>query len=305
MTDRRRPWAEEIGLSEPVARSAIEAAFPELAPARLTPLVPGWDHHIWRVNEEYVFRFPRRHMAIPTLDAEVAVLPALADRLPLEVPRLCFHGEPGHGVSTPFVGLSWMAGATACRVEADDDARAAWAEPLGRFLRALHDTPLPANTPGDTLQRADLVRRTLPTQRRFAELAASSDDERVGRARERFEAFDPRALPQPPSCLVHGDLYPRHVVVGEAGALAGVIDWGDAHEGDPSLDLSIAFTLLPASSHAAFRGAYGGVGDTAWERARWKALFYGAVLVPYGRDTDDPAIEAVGWRALEVATAAP
>ena len=42
-----------------------------------------------------------------------------------------------------------------------------------------------------------------------------------------------------------------------------------------------------------------------YARGRWKALFYGAGLVPYGRDTNDAAIEAVGWRALETATTAP
>ncbi|MGE0190543.1 MAG: phosphotransferase [Planctomycetota bacterium] len=305
MPDPRRPWAEEIPLDEATARAALEAAFPELAPASLTALVPGWDHHIWRVNDDYVFRFPRRHMAVPTLEAEAAILPALDDRLPLAVPRLLFRGQPGYGVTAPFVGLSWLPGTTACRVAVEDEVRATWAAPLGRFLRALHDTPLPTKTPGDTIHRADLVRRTPVTKRRFAELAAACDDERVHAAFRRFEALDPEALPAPPSCLVHGDLYPRHVVVDDGGALAGVIDWGDAHQGDPSLDLSIAFTLLPTSSHAAFRAAYGGVDEIAWARARWKALFYGVVLVPYGRDTDDPAIEAVGWRALEVAAHAP
>ncbi|MCA9314973.1 MAG: phosphotransferase [Planctomycetes bacterium] len=305
MTDPRRPWAEEIALSEPVARAAIEAAFPDLAPAQLTPLAPGWDHHIWRVNEQYVFRFPRRHMAIPTLEAEAAILPVLANRLPLEVPRLCFHGEPGHGVSTPFVGLSWIAGSTACRFDASEEQRAVWAAPLGRFLRALHDTPVPANAPGDTIHRADFVRRTPMTCARLGELASSTGDARARSALARFEAIDPTGLPPAPPRLVHGDLYPRHVVVDDAGALAGVIDWGDAHEGDASLDLSIAFTLLPVSAHDAFRAAYGGADDVVWERARWKALFYGAGLVPYGRDTNDAAIEAVGWRALETATTAP
>lgn len=96
-----RPWAEEIPLPAAAARAAIEARFPDLAPARLEPLPAGWDHHIGRVNEAWVFRFPRRHIAVPLLEAERQVLPALADGLPLAVPSIERWSPPWGDIVTP------------------------------------------------------------------------------------------------------------------------------------------------------------------------------------------------------------
>jgi hypothetical protein len=52
-------------------------------------------------------------------------------------------------------------------------------------------------------------------------------------------------------CLVHGCLYSRHVIVEPSDAesdedarLAGIIDWGDVHAGDPSGDLACAWSLF-------------------------------------------------------------
>jgi aminoglycoside phosphotransferase (APT) family kinase protein len=102
---------------------------------------------------------------------------------------------------------------------------------------------------------------------------------------------------------VHGDLHPRHVIVGPRGELAGVIDWGDSHAGDPALDLAIAFTFLPRDARETFRVAYGAVDDASWDRARFRALHYGAHLTRYGKTVGDLAMLLVGERALRAAAA--
>src|SRR4029077_8374132 len=38
--------------------------------------------------------------------------------------------------------------------------------------------------------------------------------------------------------LTHGDIGPEHVLITDAGDLAGVIDWGDLAVGDPVVDLA-------------------------------------------------------------------
>jgi aminoglycoside phosphotransferase (APT) family kinase protein len=81
-----------------------------------------------------------------------------------------------------------------------------------------------------------------------------------------------------------------------------VIDWGDAHLGDRALDLSIAFSFLPPAARPAFRAAYGPIDDATWDRARFRALFYGVVLVEYGLGIGDEAIRAAGAYALRAAS---
>ena len=95
-------WTAECVVSADLARSLIEGQFPTLAPARVQLLGAGWDNTAFRVNEGYVFRFPRRAFAVQFLEAETHLLPALAPRLPLRIPTPTFVGRP----TDTYPGLS-------------------------------------------------------------------------------------------------------------------------------------------------------------------------------------------------------
>src|SRR6516164_1241820 len=99
-----QPWSAEFVVSADLARSLIEAQFPHLAPARVEALGVGWDNSAFRVNDAYVFRFPRRQIAVPLLGVEAGLLPALAPRLPLPVPAPTFLGRPTEAYPWPFAG---------------------------------------------------------------------------------------------------------------------------------------------------------------------------------------------------------
>jgi aminoglycoside phosphotransferase (APT) family kinase protein len=87
-------WDPERVVSMAAARELIERQFPELAPATISPLGEGYDNTVYLVNERYVFRFPRRQIAVDLLCAEGRLLPKLADRLPLPVSKPLFFGSP-------------------------------------------------------------------------------------------------------------------------------------------------------------------------------------------------------------------
>ena len=73
-----KPWSPERVVSVELARELIEAQFPQLSPARVAALGEGWDNSVFSVNGEWVFRFPRRQIAVPLIERELRVLPALA-----------------------------------------------------------------------------------------------------------------------------------------------------------------------------------------------------------------------------------
>ena len=75
-------WSADIDIGAPLARSLIESQFGRLAPARLEPFGEGWDNAAFLVNDQWVFRFPRRKVAAPLQETEMRVLPAIAKRLP-------------------------------------------------------------------------------------------------------------------------------------------------------------------------------------------------------------------------------
>jgi aminoglycoside phosphotransferase (APT) family kinase protein len=170
---------------------------------------------------------------------------------------------------------------------------------LGRFLRALHDTPVPAGVPGDRIGRTDLRRRAAMVPEKLARAGVSGAG--VAQAVATVRHLAETAPHAGPPRLVHGDLYVRHLLLDEARAPCGVIDWGDVHAGDPALDLSLAFTFLPEPARGALLDAYGPVDDDTLARARFKALFYAATFLEYGRARQDADLVRAGETALRFA----
>jgi aminoglycoside phosphotransferase (APT) family kinase protein len=87
-------WTAEVVIDEGLVRRLL-AQFPELEIRSLRRLAEGWDNSVWVVDERFAFRFPRRAIAIPGIEREIAVLPTLAPLLPLPVPCPVFVGDPG------------------------------------------------------------------------------------------------------------------------------------------------------------------------------------------------------------------
>jgi aminoglycoside phosphotransferase (APT) family kinase protein len=308
MRDRRQEgamtpaWSAERTVSADLARSLIEAQFPSLAPAAVAPLGVGWDNTAFLANEAHVFRFPRRQIAVPLLDLEARLLPALARRLPLAVPVPTFLGRPTDAYPWPFAGYPLLPGRDAPAAALDDSERSAAAEPLGRFLAALHAVPADEaarlGAGPDSLDRLNIASR-VPRAReildRFTHVGLIDD---AGRFAALLDVVPTRYAARADT-LVHGDFYARHLLVGPDRRLAGVIDWGDIHLGDPAVDLMIAHVFLPPSAHVAFRAAYGLVGDVAWRLARLRGLWHTLQVLGYAHDVGDADLLWEARRALD------
>ena len=288
-----QPWIPDIDVTVSLARSMIEAQWPELAPVRVEPFGVGWDNTAYLVNEAYVFRFPHRRIAAPLMDAEIAVLPHVAPALPLPVPDPIFAGRPGGDYPWSFAGYRLLPGRPAPDAALDDAGRTRLAEPLAHFLACLHAIPLePAYNLGldiDLLGRIDPEKR-IPTARTalndvqqrglmpdLQPLVAFVDD--IARRHEAEEPAHTASL-----VLVHGDLYAAHLLIDASGALSGVIDWGDLHAGNPAADLMIAHLFLPPSAHPVFRAAYGQIPEADWRMARFRAVYHASVVAAYSHD---------------------
>ncbi len=68
-------WAAECIVGAAQAAELIGAQFPGLRGAQVEPLATGWDNTVFLVGSGLVFRFPRRAVAVPGLQREMAVLP--------------------------------------------------------------------------------------------------------------------------------------------------------------------------------------------------------------------------------------
>lgn len=271
-----KPWAPERIVDARLARELVGERF--FTPRSVEPMGEGWDNTVFLVDSEWVFRFPRRELAVALLTNEARLLPSLAPRLPLPVPRLEFFAEGGgEPFPWPFAGYRLIEGQTTDDADPGDDARRSAAPILGNFLRILHAQSDEA--PPDALGRTDAVKLR-----------------RLLRERLPLVGVDPPAWIDEPidapasATLVHGDLHPGQVLFHQ-GRMSGIIDWGDAHRGHPGVDLAIGWSLLPPLARPAFRAAYGPIDEGTWKLARLRALHLSTALAAYAQDKGDIGLQ--------------
>ena len=297
-----KPWLAENAVSKDLARALIEEQFPEFAPARLELVGVGWDNSMWRVNGEFAFRFPRREIAVPLLQAECMVLPRIADRLPLGIPVPEYCGTSAGGYPWPFSGCRWIEGRTACRAGLSSRDRHRVAAPLAQFLRALHsidaEQARAIGAAPDTFGRLDVERRGKKAAEQIREGVERGLIDEPSPLLDLIEDT-PTDYQPAAAVLAHGDLYARHLVVDEERMLTGIIDWGDLHLGDPAVDLSVAHGFLPPEARQEFRDAYGPIDPDAWKVARLKSLVTTLWILFYGDDVKDEALFGEARTALQ------
>lgn len=296
-------WDPEQIIEPPMALQLIRDQFPELEPKHIRLLGAGWDNAAFIINEELIFRFPRREIALPLLEAEWCALPELALRLPLPIPVPKWKGSPTSNFPWPFIGYRMIPGFTACYANLLEDERAFLAEPIAQFLATLHATPKSeisqCHIPSDNQSRIDGTLLTTKIKKIFAELSLLGlleNENQLEGVVQSLQHFRPPVN----SFVVHGDFYVRHLLVDKNHRLVGVIDWGDIHLGDPAIDLAIAHSFLPPQAHKSFIKAYGEISDDTWALAKLRAVYSSTLLVLFGYHSNDPNIMREGLRSLRV-----
>jgi aminoglycoside phosphotransferase (APT) family kinase protein len=291
-------WESEIVVGEDLARRLIAARFPTLDVSTLRPVGEGWDNTVWATADGVAFRFPRRQIAVPGIERELAVLPGLAAQLPTRIPDAAFTGAPSAEYPWPWFGSRLIAGREIAAAALGVGERGRLAAELGRFLGRLHGlAPAgPTELPIDPMGRADMQARVPRAREALGRVAAAW----AGGARAESVLDAAGELPRDrDAVLVHGDLHLRHALVSDAGGLAGVIDWGDLCRAPRSVDLSLYWSLFDAGGRVAFREAYGPLSDATLARARVLALYFGGTLAAYALDVGMDALAREALDGLE------
>jgi aminoglycoside phosphotransferase (APT) family kinase protein len=268
-----RVWKADWPINSENAKSLIETSFPTLSPASVKPFGVGWDNTVFLVNDAFVFRFPRRRIAAPLMQAEFQILPWLSEQLPLSIPNPCYAGKPSSEYPCVFAGYPFIPGQTVTSTRMTDDERRAMAKPLARFLAALHSvSPEDARNRGASEDPSCRLDPSPHKVRAIDRLASFPSDllPRSVEARIRLLLDIVPTLEQPSTkTLLHGDLHANQILVTEGThELAGVIDWGDIHLGDPASDFAVVHSMLPRDCHHDFLTAYGPVDPLRWSAAK-------------------------------------
>jgi aminoglycoside phosphotransferase (APT) family kinase protein len=270
--------ADEADIDGPLVRRLIAAQFPHWADLPLERVESaGTDNVMFRLGAEMAVRLPRKPDAAGMVELEQCWLPVLAPHLPYAVPVPLGKGGPGEGYPWSWSLYHWLGGENpvAGHLAAPD----LLAADLARFitdLRRVATSGAPASGRG-----VPLATRDAPTRLAIGELRGLIDTEAV------TAAWD-AALRAPertgPALWSHSDLSPGNLLM-TGGRLSAVIDFGCAGVGDPTVDLIVAWNLLPAGSRDVFREAVG-ADEATWARARGWALSISLIQLPYYRTTN-------------------
>jgi len=282
-----------VAIDEELVRRLLAEQFPDLAPLCVRQVVPGgWDNRTFRIGDDLLARLPSATRYAAQVERERRWLPVLgAAGLPAPISRPIHAGAPGCGYPRPWSIYGWLPGLPLA--EANLGASEELAAQLAVFLRALHQVrpdEAAAAGPANFHRGGDLGVYDHQMRRAVAALPGSIRS-RVARIWD--AAMESRWTGSP--VWVHGDFAPRNLIVDPAGALAGVIDFGQVAIGDPACDLVIAWTYLTGPARRRFRERLD-LDDGTWARTKGWAAWKAAILasgVAQGPRADVTSAEAV------------
>ena len=236
---KRAPWETEHELSASAFANVLERRFVEFVRPKVEALTPGWDYLVFRVDDDWVFKVPKRQEIVSRMRQEVSLVTALPP-LPVAIPRPTFHGVAADDLRFPFFGYPYLDGLFASDPSVDP---APVIEAALALLDTLHGIVPPFAVEG---------KRQAQWERRLEELAEVQ--KRYPEFADSF-TFLTAHKPQAPEAqsLLHGDLGPNHLLLNPTThQLTGVIDWADATRGDPAQDLIALILWSPSITTSVF-----------------------------------------------------
>jgi aminoglycoside phosphotransferase (APT) family kinase protein len=287
--------ADEVDTDATLVRRLLIAQFPQWAGLPIEPVrSAGTDNAIYRLGDDLAVRLPRIHWAVGQVEKEQRWLPRLAPHLRLAIPVPFAKGAPGEGYPWHWSVGPWLEGENAT-VDRIRDLREA-ATDLAAFIAALQRIdPTGGPRPGPTERGVPLAVRDSDTRTAIAALCGEVDTDGVTAA---WDAALAAPVWQRPEVWIHGDLSSGNLLA-VRGRVSAVIDFGALNVGDPSCDLSVAWTLFSGESREVFRAALS-VDDATWARGRGWALSWALIALPYYLRTNPVIVASARHTIAEV-----
>lgn len=290
-------WRNDYPLTDEKIRHILHEQFPELKVEVVYACGEGWDNTTWKINEEWLFRFPKHSDAELLIKNEINVLPAFSF-LPVATPLPQWIGKPSDQFPLVFYGHRFLIGETADRYELNEHDRILLAKPLAVFLKTLHQASIKSLHNIQIPPRVDPLFRLDRVESSFDYLVKQN----ILKANESIVDFFKAHYEQKISetlVLAHGDFYARHLLLNQQKQLNAVIDWGDSCLAHPAIDLSIVYQFLPKKSHFIFWDTYGAVDEETKLLASLRAIHYALTLTWYSHCIQDQALFREGLYAIE------
>lgn len=260
-------------------------------------IAEGWDNWVYLADAKIIFRIPRRYIGIALFSRENKVLNFLKNKLNLNIPDPKFSGLGDSLFPYPIQGYTQIPGKSCIEKPIKLTDRINSVISFARFLKKIHNIPLSelyAAEIGPTVfNRCNFPVIKLNYKQRLNKLHTNG----------LLEGLDLENLPEiynkaqlastklSEKCLIHGDLYSRHLIFNE-NILSGIIDWGDTGINNPAVDLAALYSFFPPDCHAVFFENYGYISQECKDYARFLGIYTTLNFLDYAIDTKNLAIES-------------
>lgn len=275
---------DEVAIDAALVRRLVISQHPELLCSEVQPVISsGTDNALYLIGGGLAARLPRTPEAATYLLKENQWLPVLRSHLTIPVPAPLAVGQPGEGFPFQWSIVPWLDGQPPEPNDLADPV--GFAIDLATFVRALQSVEVtggPHDVRGESVKLSDARVRM-----GIANLRDELDPTSVTAAWDRVMEV-PDHVGDP--VWFHGDLSPTNVLVSD-GSLSAVIDWGRCGVGDPAIDTTVGWALLPPKARDAYREALA-VDDATWERGKGWVLG-GVVGIAYYRKSRPDLVEGI------------
>ncbi len=296
-------WKQTINMNEAMAAELITAQ--HFAVHTIFLLDSGWDNEVYCVNNEFIFRFPRRECGVSCMKNEIALTSYVHAQVSFPLSAAQWIGQPTDQYPYAYAGYPMLLGKPLCEATNALIDNEQFAIILATWLKELHHIPVRAEhiqaVKGNFEWKVDVPHRTLRCQENlqqylfyFAEAGFNKNT-----LLELIEYMGQWHFESVQRSFVHGDLYSRHIMVNPDTLLPnGLIDWGDMHIGHPAIDLSSGM-IFTKKSFDAFLNAYGPIDETTQRLLLFNSFCHSLSFLPYAFEQKKASLKQWATLALQ------
>jgi len=278
-------WDENVGLKPIDVIKLLEEQF-KMKIENICLIANGWDNDVYKINNKYLFRFPRRDFAKDLIEKEGNALPIIKQYVNIPLPTPVFFGNPTNYYPYRFLGYNYLNDLSIediVSINAIDSISV-----LATFLLQLHTVPIikvESIVGYDDLDRLNVKKR----KGILIENASKIKDMGIYDTLELESYIDNLAdiKLDNEKTLVHGDMHIRNLLYNIDGVVSSVIDFGDIHIGHRACDISIVYSIIPSEYRNIFFKKYGDVSSATLEFAKFRAIFTNTFLLLHAYDLDN------------------
>lgn len=212
----------------------------------------------------WIVRTPRRADVLESSRVEARVLNLVRPRLPVAAPDW-------RVFSSDVIAYPKLAGTPAVTV---NESGYSWniidpKAPSDTFIDSMASALLALQSIGaDEAKAAGVPVKTIAKVRETTRAAMEASREALSPPKtlwDRWTAWLEQSDSWPDYvALVHGDLHPGHMLLGEDGRLAGILDWTEAQVTDPSVDFAMFFGCFGRPALEALVARFEAAGGRTW-----------------------------------------